>query len=303
MIELLLLSIELHGGSSGRALASTMAQLQLQPPAPFNFKAPDEWPRWRRRFEQFRIASGLISTNATEADRADYALVIGKFDAFFRVRLNVIFERARFNRRSQLRLPGETVEQYIMALYDLASNCAYYGAMESEMIRDRLVVGIRDSALSERLQLDADLTLDKAKKQIRQREAVQEQQLVLKGVGKPDTLEVVHFHTEHRNSVVPRTSPDAKEKRTEQAGTDRDRTLNSVAVVGKAHTHVTNALRRMLRATAASAKATMVPCAMPRLLLLSQQKVLATLTLHFLIQLHRTRRLHGSLMYRWVQRH
>ena len=32
------------------------------------------------------------------------------------------------------------------------------------MIRDRLVVGIRDSTLSERLQMDADLTLDSAKK-------------------------------------------------------------------------------------------------------------------------------------------
>lgn len=32
------------------------------------------------------------------------------------------------------------------------------------MIRDRLVVGIRDTGLSERLQLDCKLTLEKAKK-------------------------------------------------------------------------------------------------------------------------------------------
>ena len=48
------------------------------------------------------------------------------------------------------------------------------------MIRDRLVVGIRDSTLSERLQMDADLTLDSAKKIIRPREAVHEQQALLK---------------------------------------------------------------------------------------------------------------------------
>lgn len=35
--------------------------------------------------------------------------------------------------------------------------------MESKMIHDRLVVGIMDSALSQHLQLDAELTLDKAK--------------------------------------------------------------------------------------------------------------------------------------------
>ncbi|KAL5470742.1 hypothetical protein EMCRGX_G028754 [Ephydatia muelleri] len=50
------------------------------------------------------------------------------------------------------------------------------------MIRDRIVVGIRDEALSKRLQLDPDLTLEKAKKIVRQQEAVQEQQQVLKGM-------------------------------------------------------------------------------------------------------------------------
>jgi hypothetical protein len=48
------------------------------------------------------------------------------------------------------------------------------------MIRDRLVVGIRDRALSEKLQTDSTLTLEKAKTSIRQREAVHEQQKALK---------------------------------------------------------------------------------------------------------------------------
>ena len=49
-----------------------------------------------------------------------------------------------------------------------------YGELKEEMIRDRLVVGIRDSNLSERLQIDDALTLEKAKKLVRQREAVKE---------------------------------------------------------------------------------------------------------------------------------
>ena len=52
--------------------------------------------------------------------------------------------------------------------------------MRNELIRDRLVVGIRDVQLSERLQTDENLTLDKAKKVIRQRDAVREQQSILK---------------------------------------------------------------------------------------------------------------------------
>ena len=42
------------------------------------------------------------------------------------------------------------------------------------MLRDRQVVGIADAGLSERLQLNPDLTLEKAKKIVRQKEAVAE---------------------------------------------------------------------------------------------------------------------------------
>ena len=181
-----------------------MANLRLQPPDPFNFRNPDEWPRWKRRFEQFRTASGLsteddlrqvstllyclgeeaddvlISTNISEEDRKVYNSVMAKFDEFFKVRKNVIFERAKFNCRNQL--PGETAEQYITALYSLIESCDY-GNLKEEMLRDRIVVGIRDTALSERLQMDADLTLEKAKKIVRQKEAVREQHLQLQGEG------------------------------------------------------------------------------------------------------------------------
>ena len=107
--------------------------------------------------------SVLTLTNATVEDRANYNQVIGKLDVFFNVCRNVIFKRARFNCRNQLQ--GETAEEYIMALYKLAMNCDY-GALESEMIHDQLVVGIRDTSSSERLQMDAELMLEKAKKAV-----------------------------------------------------------------------------------------------------------------------------------------
>ena len=65
-----------------------------------------------------------------------------------------------------------------MELYKLAEDCGY-GTMKEEMIRNRLVVGIRDTVLSERLQLDPKLTLESAKRAVRQREAVKEQQQTL----------------------------------------------------------------------------------------------------------------------------
>ena len=119
----------------------------------------------------------LVSTGITDEERKSYKKVVEKLDEYFHVRHNVIFERARFNRRDQLE--GESGDQYITELYYLAERCSY-GQLTSEMIRDHLVVGIRDLALSERLQLNPDLTLEKAKTMIRQREAVHTQQQVLK---------------------------------------------------------------------------------------------------------------------------
>ena len=179
-----------------------MAQIQFKPPDPLNFKSPEDWPCWKQHFEQFCVASGLVdesakkqvstllyclgeeaetvlaSTNITDEQRKVYDTVINKFDSFFKVTRNVIFKSACFNCRVQLE--GETAEQFIIELYNLSEFCDY-GELTSEMIRDRLVVGIRDRHLSERLQLDSELTLEKAKKAIRQHEAVQGQQNVLKG--------------------------------------------------------------------------------------------------------------------------
>ena len=88
-------------------------------------------------------------------DRMVYETVKGKFDEHFVPRMNVIFERAKFNMRRQEE--GESVDTYITALYSLAEHCDY-GALHNEMVRDRIVVGIRNRALSERMQLDAKLT-------------------------------------------------------------------------------------------------------------------------------------------------
>jgi pyruvate-formate lyase len=103
-------------------------------------------------------------TEGSTEEQLSYDEVMQKFEEFFRVRKNVIFERIRFNQRNQA--PDESAEEYIMTLYKLAKNCEY-GEMKSKMIRDRLVVGIRDLSLSERLQLDPKLTLEAAKKAVR----------------------------------------------------------------------------------------------------------------------------------------
>ena len=65
-----------------------------------------------------------------------------------------------------------------------------YAGLKEEIIRDRLVVGIRDKSLSERLQMDAALTLEKAKTAIRQREAIQDNRPLWKGDSSSDPITV-----------------------------------------------------------------------------------------------------------------
>jgi hypothetical protein len=174
-----------------------MASYQIPVLESFNFAKPEEWPRWIRRFERFRQASGLNtkseesqvntliysmgekaddifhSFRLSEADGKKYQPVKSAFEGHFVKHRNIIFERAKFNSRKQEQ--GEPVDNFIVDLYTLAENCQY-GALREEMIRDRIVVGIGDGHLAEKLQLDPDLTLEKAVPQARQSEAVKQQQ-------------------------------------------------------------------------------------------------------------------------------
>ncbi|XP_061159755.1 uncharacterized protein K02A2.6-like [Syngnathus typhle] len=183
------------------------ATFTIQPPEAFDFSRPQQWEKWIRRFERFRLASNLhLSSEAnqvntliycmgdeaddilrgqalSDAQRHQYQAVRDTLDIYFVPRKNIIYERARFNQRVQQ--VNETVDSFVTALYALAENCNY-GALHDELIRDRLVVGLRDTSLAERLQMDKDLTLEKAVNQARQSEVIKRQQTDIRGEKKAD---------------------------------------------------------------------------------------------------------------------
>ena len=178
-----------------------MASYQIAPPKRFTFSNPELWPQWARRFERFRLASELSkkseeyqintlvyamgdaaedilrSFSLSEEQLQSYKTVLEKFHGYFVKKRNVIFERARFNQRRQQE--GESVDDFITSLHSLSEHCNY-GQLREEMIRDRIVIGLCDSALSEKLQLESDLTLEKAITLARNREAVRKQQPVVR---------------------------------------------------------------------------------------------------------------------------
>ena len=61
----------------------------------------------------------------------------------------------------------------------LAEHCEY-GDLHDQMIRDRIVVGLKDGNVSQRLQLDADLTLKKAQDIVCETDAVKRQRSELR---------------------------------------------------------------------------------------------------------------------------
>ena len=112
--------------------------VQVPLPDRFDFTSPDTWPAWVRRFDRFRVASGLCNRPANDqistmvyamGDQAEdilntlhvpgdasYEELKQTLDAYFGVRRNLIIVRAKCDRRTQQ--PGESVDVFIKMYSD-----------------------------------------------------------------------------------------------------------------------------------------------------------------------------------------
>ena len=101
-------------------------------------------------------ADDILRSFKLSSDKLKYDMVKAKFDQHFVKKRNVIFE---------------PVDAFVTDLFALAEHCSFC-ALHDELIRDRLVVRLLSARLSEKVQLDAELTLEKAITQVRQAEAI-----------------------------------------------------------------------------------------------------------------------------------
>ena len=195
-----------------------MAAYQIPAVQTFTFKS-EEWENWLRRFERFRQATGLASKSEetqintliysmgdkaedilqsfalSEENAKKYSVVIEKFNSHFIKRCNVIYDRAKFNSRVQQE--GEPVEDFIYSVHTLVQHCSY-GDLHDQMVRDRIVVGIQDLSLSQKLQMEASLTLEQATKMVCESEAIKKQQKTIRD--KPEyAAELDSIHQKQRN--------------------------------------------------------------------------------------------------------
>ncbi|KAI3380790.1 hypothetical protein SNEBB_010510, partial [Seison nebaliae] len=159
----------------------------------------EDWDRWIARFARYLIVSKvenetdrvkinnllffmgsrgeeiLEAVQLSDSEAESYDEVLKKFNNFFRPKVNVVYERARFNQRKQEH--GESASDYIASLHVLTSNCEF-GPFRDQLIRDRIVLGMLDPNLSLALQMDDKLTLESATAKVVQAEQVLGQQKV-----------------------------------------------------------------------------------------------------------------------------
>ena len=177
----------------------TIATQQLsKPPEPLNIKDSThrgkQWKQFKRDWTYYKVATKIDKEGG--AVRVAHLLnVIGKegqdmFDTFnlndedcvnvakalqeFENRClpvsNVIYERYVLNKRVQE--AGESLDHYITEMIKQAELCKY-GNLKDELIRDRLVCGIKEDRIHEKLLSKKDLTLQKAIQILRTSQATQ----------------------------------------------------------------------------------------------------------------------------------
>ena len=90
------------------------------------------------------------------------------------------------------------------------------------MIRERIVLGLRDAALAEKLQLDKKLTLEKAITRAREAEAVRQQQPVVRGeeTKKPEIPAIQKENSQEENLHTSDRREERQSKDDRQAATD-----------------------------------------------------------------------------------
>jgi hypothetical protein len=171
--------------------------LSVKPPGEFSFE-PADWEKWRKRFERFMILSGNEAGSDADkincllycmGDRAEdvikrfpatqsYEETLKGLDEIFTPRKNIIYERYRFNTRKQGE--DESIDIFITDLFKLAETCDY-GTLREELIRDRIIVGMRDKTTSERLLQRQKLNLSEVIQATKQAELQAEDNKVLLG--------------------------------------------------------------------------------------------------------------------------
>jgi hypothetical protein len=172
---------------------------QLPPPKSLSFagNASENFKSFKQCFEIYMIAAGLdkkddaVKANillhvlgeealgvyngfiwGENEDKLKSTDIFKRLEEYCTPRTNVALERHKFYSRVQN--AGESFDSFFTAVCNLSSTCAF-GTLKDEMLRDRLVCGIRAESVRLRLLRTDDLTLLKCVQICRAAEATERQ--------------------------------------------------------------------------------------------------------------------------------
>lgn len=144
-------------------------------------------------------------------DSNKFDTVLQNFDSYFEPKKNTVIARYKFFNCVQQE--NETVDSFVTNLKNLAKDCAFENQEES-LIRDLLIIGIRDSAVKEKLLIDSDLSLQKAVEYCRAKESSQIQVKLMNEGSVVKTEAVQSVKSKYRNETNWKSNSKSKNKDT-----------------------------------------------------------------------------------------
>lgn len=157
----------------------------LRPPRPLDVASlgPSEWEDWLQSYNWYTSAVQLnkkppevqvanfmtaIGTDAqkiyktfalSEAESKEVEVVKAKFKEHFTPKINPAYERYKFNKMKQQE--GESFTDFLTTARLQAKKCQF-GNLTDELLRDRIIVGISNDDVREKLLGDPTIDLEKA---------------------------------------------------------------------------------------------------------------------------------------------
>ena len=172
----------------------------------------NNWEFFKQQWNDYEVATGL-ETQSDKVRLATFRSVMGKdclqiflnlklseeernsvnsclnaLEAYFKPKRNVVYERYLFNTCTQN--VEESVHGYVNRLRKHASTCEF-GTLTDELIRDRLVLGLREESTKLRLLKEETLSLDKAINMCRSSEIATQQMKIIQQESKPEDVHIV----------------------------------------------------------------------------------------------------------------
>ena len=153
------------GGHSVQAVPAAIftSNVPAPPKIELSGNLANNWKQWKQFWSAYELVTRLNELTEeypfqSEDEKKNLPKILQLRESYWLGKTNVIYETYRFNNRDQE--AGELIDTYASNLRSLSNTCNF-GALKDEMIRDRIVCGVRDSSLWKKLLQVPELTFER----------------------------------------------------------------------------------------------------------------------------------------------